>query len=517
MALRGAGTRLRSSTSPSRLAPQAAAAASEEAVPSASRPSSNVLLRRKAAGRPQPPRSVVQAVDDSETMTPMLASTGNARVSQATEKRAKVAATCRRRLGKYTPRASTGEKSYVEGRAVEPGCARRYSILMAAFYQFVNSLRLPTDTPQQVDVARLEYLDHPFFDGAAKDEATARVAAWMDANPAYSRCVSRSLPGTQRALQGFRKMAPAMTRSSLPRNQMCRIAPEVLTAGPEEVAALTAIFLLMMFLCYFRPGAALTRRGTNVVPPVGQHRFPAVNMFPSGRGQTSKTGLLDVSILLDSPYAQWLNPLIPALAQHQEDRLLFDFEYSRAKMVFEDAQTRLGLRERFVLHQARHGGPSHDRAMGLRTLAEIKTRGTWTSDASLKRDEAHARLQQVEARLEPATQIAARAAPSALQKLLPSALARLLQRRLRQGGAPLRPSSTSSQAPVASRKRLRTKGACPRPGTPTITAPTTSAPTATCDASEGACDRAVWQASGSVCPAQAGLGRAKRMGGVLAL
>ena len=45
-------------------------------------------------------------------------------------------------------------------------------------------------------------------------------------------------------------------------------------------------------------------------------------------------------------------------------------------------------------HGLRHGGASHDRAHGTRTLLEIQARGKWRSFSSVVRYEKHARISQ---------------------------------------------------------------------------------------------------------------------------
>ncbi|OLP82160.1 Homogentisate 1,2-dioxygenase [Symbiodinium microadriaticum] len=59
---------------------------------------------------------------------------------------------------------------------------------------------------------------------------------------------------------------------------------------------------------------------------------------------------------------------------------------------------------------ARHAGPSHDRLRQYRSLTEIKLRGRWESDKSVKRYEAHARVNQEFQKLPRAIQQAARQA-----------------------------------------------------------------------------------------------------------
>lgn len=60
-------------------------------------------------------------------------------------------------------------------------------------------------------------------------------------------------------------------------------------------------------------------------------------------------------------------------------------------------------------------GPSHDHLYRVRDLSGIKARGQWRTDGSVLRYEAHARLQQIDARLEPKLREAAQAAPTIMK------------------------------------------------------------------------------------------------------
>eukprot|EP00974_Lingulodinium_polyedra_P108871 10537321-Lingulodinium_polyedra.AAC.1 len=61
-----------------------------------------------------------------------------------------------------------------------------------------------------------------------------------------------------------------------------------------------------MFAGYMRPGEAMAIRARSVVPPAGSSPYVALNLFPTECAQRSKTGLNDLSILLDCQYAPWL-------------------------------------------------------------------------------------------------------------------------------------------------------------------------------------------------------------------
>ena len=63
--------------------------------------------------------------------------------------------------------------------------------------------------------------------------------------------------------------------------------------------------------------------------------------------------------------------------------------------MFRQALLELGLgKESPSLYTLRHGGASHDLLAGLRPVAEVKERGRWVSDKSLRRYGKRTRMQQ---------------------------------------------------------------------------------------------------------------------------
>ena len=69
-------------------------------------------------------------------------------------------------------------------------------------------------------------------------------------------------------------------------------------------------------------------------------------------------------------------------------------------------------------YRLRHGGATHDRATGLRSLRSIKKRGRWHSDASVRRYEKRVRMQVLEAGLSPSQVLEAKRVQDALPRLL---------------------------------------------------------------------------------------------------
>eukprot|EP00971_Amphidinium_carterae_P314808 6257802-Amphidinium_carterae.1 len=88
------------------------------------------------------------------------------------------------------------------------------------------------------------------------------------------------------------------------------------------------------------------------------------------------------------------------LARHHRGQLLFDSEGGETFVqLFARLQKELLFPVTFVQYQMRHGGPSHDRRCGRRSLMEIRQRGRWSTEKSVNRYEAAARLQKLEALL----------------------------------------------------------------------------------------------------------------------
>jgi hypothetical protein len=104
-------------------------------------------------------------------------------------------------------------------------------------------------------------------------------------------------------------------------------------------------------------------------------------------------GLSDESILLDSPVLPWIGDILYEIAT--DPIYLLDITYDQLVGDWKRALKNLGLAENHaVLYQLRHAGPSHDRYMKLRSLPEVKQRGRWAADSSVRRYEAHARISQ---------------------------------------------------------------------------------------------------------------------------
>jgi hypothetical protein len=190
---------------------------------------------------------------------------------------------------------------------------------------------------------------------------------------------------------------------------------------------LAAHAVMLMFWAYMRPGEPLMLREEDVIPPSRASQCYAINLHSQDRFERSKVGVSDESLLLDMPALPWYGRMLSRLQTQGPRQPLLGIPYREVKRQFETAQLEIGFkRVSYVLYQARHGGPSHDRREKLRTMEEVKRRGRWESDRSLKRYEAHAKVQQEENAEGQAIQNQALTAMKNLQALFTSCTNRVL-------------------------------------------------------------------------------------------
>ena len=111
--------------------------------------------------------------------------------------------------------------------------------------------------------------------------------------------------------------------------------------------------------------------------------------------------------------------MLGRLARRRKGTTLFNLDYAKLLTVWHQVLRQIGLPQTFaVLYQMRHSGPSHDRLHQLRTALEVKMRGRWASDTSVKRYEAHSKLSLEFQRLPDSIQRASLEAERSLPSLM---------------------------------------------------------------------------------------------------
>ena len=110
---------------------------------------------------------------------------------------------------------------------------------------------------------------------------------------------------------------------------------------------------------------------------------------------------LDDSLILDSEYTSRFTPLWRALTEGRvgTDPLFRFKQEGYSKLVKEAFVAVGGAALGPVAYSCRHGGPAWDRYRKYRTVAEVKSRGRWLSDRSLRRYEKHSKMAQAMSRI----------------------------------------------------------------------------------------------------------------------
>lgn len=221
---------------------------------------------------------------------------------------------------------------------------------------------------------------------------------------------------SRRCLQGWTKLDPGKTRPPLAWPLIALIVQTLLKAKEKRAAAA----IMLMFVGYLRPGEATHLLEEDLVKPGRGQKHYTLNLRPAEREEMSKVGLSDETIILDSKQIPQLGTFLQKLRTGQPKRLLFQLEASALKRLWEETLETIGLaRTHAVLYQLRHSGPSHDRLMRFRSLEEVKKKGRWGSDSSVKRYEAHALVNQHFQRLPTQTQTQALEAAKTFNKVVP--------------------------------------------------------------------------------------------------
>ena len=122
-------------------------------------------------------------------------------------------------------------------------------------------------------------------------------------------------------------------------------------------------------------------------------RRGTIHLNPLSLGKRSKTGELDESVMIQRPWlarcvAQWA-------ASRRQQEPLFAIDLATMRGHFLQAAAAAGMRGmKPVLYMGRHSGASLMILEKAGTLVEVKQRGRWRSDASIRRYEKSGLIQK---------------------------------------------------------------------------------------------------------------------------
>ncbi|CAE8610050.1 unnamed protein product [Polarella glacialis] len=312
------------------------------------------------------------------------------------------------------PCGSLGEMTFLEKKSVQAEGV--YQKKFDNFMEYVRKHKLQVDTLTALDRAATLYVNFLFFEGSDRSEATTVLAAIRFFREEVVR-VSTSLKRASKALRGWRKMCPDKSRVPMP----WMVAALVATCFAADGLLDMALYTVLVFVLYARPGEALRLTCQDVVPPSRMCQWWVIVLHPQEGEAASKTGMYDESLVLDNDKFAFVGPALRRMMRGKKaGDLLFNFSAAEFNVKFHGALNTYNLKRVGMVcsYQLRHGGASEGALSKARPLVEIQKRGRWTTLASVRRYENGGRAVEVFNRLSPHLQSVASRCADQIGKIL---------------------------------------------------------------------------------------------------
>jgi len=283
--------------------------------------------------------------------------------------------------------------TYLETRSVRGPTMKDYQTRLDRFKVWTQKFQLPLDSPENLDLALVEYIQDLFDQGRKIDDGIRTHAAIRFFHPSLGRPMAGTLPRTLRALKGWSLASPSQQRLPLPLEVLGAVIGFLATQGMHQLG----LRLFLQFVTYMRPGECSNLLVKQMVAPQqtlgDRFMFFAILLHPSEDKVPGKTGVFDASVVLDSD--AWMYPLLTQLGMGKTATdVIWDQPHNVLVDQFAKALEALNLTHlNSCLYTLRHGGATHDILTRRRSMMEVKQRGRWGSDSSLKRYVKLARLQ----------------------------------------------------------------------------------------------------------------------------
>jgi hypothetical protein len=281
--------------------------------------------------------------------------------------------------------------SFLEGKSVATGTLKDYLNRAVAFCQWCLKNHCPWVEDSDLDMVLVLYLDFLFFHGSTVDAGSKLLASLKFLMPRFTRGGEGKLPRTLRALGAWHKLRPNLQRLPFPWLALMAVVGYLTFSGKVW----EAFYLIVQFRTYIRPGVFARLKSKQLTPPAGEggRNFGLwyFNLNPVEDLIPGKTGLYDQSVVWDTE--AWAAMYFYKLVAQAPETPMWPFSHVHLLHAFTEACTVLGLLNlKPCLYGLRHGGASDDLLQDRRALLEVKDRGGWASDASLKRYGKRARI-----------------------------------------------------------------------------------------------------------------------------
>lgn len=294
---------------------------------------------------------------------------------------------------------ANSSQTLLELAAVGPRARESYEKRWLEIKDFMDQNGCDMKNQEQTDALLVTFFNQKYLEGEGSHFGDYTMATLMDHLPSYSRYGHMKLPRAWRSLRGWRKLVPARSRLAYPLAVWLAMSWRMVVRGQLQMA----VFNLLQVSTYHRPGTLLKLRKLGLVrPTAGVTGTWSIVTSLTETSDVSKVGTKDDSLLLDSEWLQFINPILEVLARGRKKDRVWTFDYSQYLAVFQACAEDLCLK--IVPYQARHSGPSIDRARNARDQDEVRKRGGWMTKTSVNRYEKAGRLAATWQKLDPSIQ-----------------------------------------------------------------------------------------------------------------
>ena len=291
-------------------------------------------------------------------------------------------------------RRAGSRSSLLQTASVSPATEAEYAKITRQVLEFSEGYGDEVwENPLELDNMLVDLFDDSYLEGVNSSFASKVFAALGYYNPTLKKDAGIVLPAARQAAKGWKRLSPPTSRMPVPWELVCALANALMADGCRDAALL----MLLSFVCYLRPSEAAKLQVRDLIPPVkgSQHVSWSLLLHPFERGACSKTQEFDESLLIDAQMVTSLGSAIKRHVAHKSStEKLFSTKQKEMPRLLNWAARRLRVPERMKLcmYMMRHGGASHDFGSKQRTLQEVKRRGRWIAEASVRRYEKGGRL-----------------------------------------------------------------------------------------------------------------------------
>ena len=171
-------------------------------------------------------------------------------------------------------------------------------------------------------------MEYRYLEGGRAYEGNQMVAGVQALASDFSRKGAFGLPRACRALKGWTKLVPNMSRPPHAFAVITGVVVRLAQLGRADMAQWTLIALGG----YLRPGECMRLRGRDLVPPIGPMMLWSLVVCSSEMEEfPSKTGEYDDTIVWDHGELQFMNKVFAELRK-KEEKCLWDFSYPQLRV-----------------------------------------------------------------------------------------------------------------------------------------------------------------------------------------